>query len=59
MLPGFRPLVVGVMVPILLLLVPYFYTTARVDAACFSAVGVFVMLPILLLLVPPFTKPRG
>ena len=32
-----------------------FHTTARVDAAPFSAVGVAVMLPILLLLVLSFT----
>ena len=36
-----------------------FYTTARVNAARFSAVRVGVMLPILLLLVPPFTLRRG
>ena len=36
-----------------------FYTTARVNAARFSAVCVGVMLPILLLLVPPFTLRRG
>ena len=35
-----------------------FHTTVRVNAACFSAVGVGVMLPILLLLVPPFTTAR-
>ena len=32
-----------------------FYTTARVNAARFSAVGVVVMLAILLLFVSPFT----
>ena len=32
-----------------------FYTTARVSAGRFLAVGVGVVLPILLLLVPPFT----
>ena len=32
-----------------------FYTTAGLNAACFSAVGVGVMLPISLLLVTPFT----
>ena len=36
-----------------------FHTTVRVNAACFSAVGVGVMLPILLLLVPPLTQRRG
>ena len=36
-----------------------FHTTARVNAAPFSAVGVGVMLPILLLLVLPFTLLRG
>ena len=36
-----------------------FYTTARVNAARFSAVGVGVMLPILLLLVSPFTLRLG
>ena len=36
-----------------------FYTKARVNATCFSAVGVGVILPILLLLVPPFTQRRG
>ena len=35
------------------------YTTASVNAARFSAVGVGVMLPILLLLVPPFTLTLG
>ena len=44
----------AIMLPILLLLVPPFYTTVRVNAAQNSAVGVGVMLPILLLLVPPF-----
>ena len=36
-----------------------FYTTARVNAARFSAVGVGFMSIILLLLVPPFTLRRG
>ena len=36
-----------------------FHTTARVNAACFSAVGVGVILPLLLLLVPPFTLRLG
>ena len=36
-----------------------FYTTAMVNAARFSAVGVGVMLPILLLSVPPFTLRLG
>ena len=36
-----------------------FYTTARVNAARFAAVGVGVMLPILLLLLPPFTLRLG
>ena len=36
-----------------------FYTTAKVNAARFSAVGVGVVLPILLLLLPPFTLRRG
>ena len=36
-----------------------FYTTARVNAARFSAVGVGVRLHILLLLVPPFTLRLG
>ena len=36
-----------------------FYTTARVNAARFSGVGVDVMLLILLLLVRPFTLRRG
>ena len=40
------------MLPILLLLVPPFYTTVRANAAQIFAVGVGVMLPILLLLVP-------
>ena len=35
-----------------------FYTTVRVNAARFAAVGVDVMLLILLLLVPPFTLRR-
>ena len=35
------------------------YTTARVNAARFSAVRVDVLLPILLLLVPAFTQPAG
>ena len=35
-----------------------FYTTARLNAARFSAVSVGVVLPILLLLVPPFTTVR-
>ena len=43
------------MVTILLLLVQPFYTTARVNAARFSAVGVGIILSILLLLVPQFT----
>ena len=42
------------MLPILLLWVPPFYTTVRVNAAQILAVGVGVMLPILLLLVTPF-----
>ena len=41
------------MLPILLLLVPPFYTTVKVNADQIFAVGVGVMLPILLLLVPP------
>ena len=41
------------MLPTLLLLVPPFYTTVRVNAAQIFVVGVRVMLPILLLLVPP------
>ena len=36
-----------------------FYTTARVNAARFSPVGVGAMLPILVLSVPPFTQRRG
>ena len=36
-----------------------FYTTVRVNASCFSAVGVGFVLPILLLLVPPFTLRLG
>ena len=36
-----------------------FDTTARVNAAWFSAVGAGIMLPILLLLVPPFTLRLG
>ena len=36
-----------------------FYTTARVNAVRFSAVGVGIMLRILLLLLPPFTLRRG
>ena len=36
-----------------------FYTTARVNAARFLALGVGVMLLILQLLVPPFTLRRG
>ena len=39
MLLVFRPLVVGAMLPILLLLTPPFYATARVNIARFSAVG--------------------
>ena len=35
-----------------------FYTTAKANAARFSAVGVGAMLLILLLLVPPFTQRR-
>ena len=45
--------------PILLLLVLPFYTTARVNTVRFSAVGVGVILSILLLFVPPFTLRRG
>ena len=41
------------MLPILQLLEPPFYTTARLNAARIFAVGVGVMLPISLLLVPP------
>ena len=36
-----------------------FHTTAKVNAARFTAVGVGVMLPILLLLMPPFTLQLG
>ena len=36
-----------------------FRTTARVNAAYFSAVGIGVILPILLLLVPPLTLRLG
>ena len=36
-----------------------FYTTAMINAARFSAVGVGGVLPILLLLVAPFTLRRG
>ena len=36
-----------------------FYTTARVNAARFSAVGVVVMLPIFPLLVRPFALRLG
>ena len=35
-----------------------FYTTAKVNAARYSAVGVGIMLPILLLLVPPIKLRR-
>ena len=60
MLPEIEPLCgVGVMLPILLLLVPPFYTTVRVNAARISAVGAGVMLHILLLLVSSFTLRRG
>ena len=46
MLLGFLAVGVGVMLRVLLLLVPPFHTTARVNAARFSAVGVGVTLPI-------------
>ena len=36
-----------------------FYTKARVNAACFSPVGVGAMLPILMLLMTPFALRRG
>ena len=36
-----------------------FHTTARVNSARFSAVGVGVVLPTILLLVPPFTQRLG
>ena len=52
MLPVFRPLVLPAVDAA-------FYTTARVNAFRFSAVGVGVMLPILLLLVSPFTLRLG
>ena len=59
MLPVALSVGVGVMLPILTCVGAAFDTTARVNAARFSAVAVGVMLPIFLLLVPPLTLRIG